>query len=378
MTHCIHAPLGEVSTRRPARRFRDALRPMSDPARVEALVLAELEATGKSKLGGRAKGSGGKSAHETNGVADGAIGSPRVPKPTGMYKVSRAVQRAAPSTMSTVSVDEDDADGLRRAAVHHWRARMMVKLSSLYSDAAWEAQEKPRKFFIKHRGFGPSHGKNDLPSHRRMFLRCALASAERASELAPTSAECVTLTASILNLANAEDGAGVADAALKRACAACRDAVQLHEWWSDDLQRGAFEVAILHSPGAAAAAAAAASDEQNLRNADEMSKNVADAPLGGCGSPAKRVESLKAMALYAARILAERRREWDDETQWVKESGDGLSGVENSLDTAEDTLAAVDLGADNEDDENTSDTGWNMWQSPSILDYSLAALHGHR
>ena len=128
---------------------------MSDPARVEALVLAELEATGKSKRGGRAKGSGGKSAHETNGVADGAIGSPRVPKPTGMYKVSRAVQRAAPSTMSTVSVDEDDADGLRRAAVHHWRARMMVKLSSLYSDAAWEAQEKPRKFFIKHRGVRP-------------------------------------------------------------------------------------------------------------------------------------------------------------------------------------------------------------------------------
>jgi len=84
------------------------------------------------------------------------------------------------------------------------------------------------------------------------------------------------------------------------------------------------------------------------------------------------------MALYAARILAERRRERDDETQWVKESGDGLSGVENSLDTAEDTLAAVDLGADNEDDEHTSDTGWNMWQSPSILDYRLAALHEHR
>lgn len=62
----------------------------------------------------------------------------------------------------------------------------------------------------------------------------------------------------------------------------------------------------------------------------------------------------------------------------MKESGEGLSGVENSLDTAEDTLAAVDLGADNEDDGNASDTGWNMWQSPSILDYSLAALHGHR
>ena len=68
-----------------------------------------------------------------------------VPKPSGTYEVSRAVQRAAPpaSTSAPSSLANDDAEGLRRAAVHHWRARMMVKLSSLYADAAWDAQEKP-------------------------------------------------------------------------------------------------------------------------------------------------------------------------------------------------------------------------------------------
>ena len=175
---------------------------MSDPARVEALVQAECAATGavarKSKRGGKS--------------TDNA----KVPKPSGTYEVSRAVQRAAPpaSTSAPPSLANDDAKGLRRGAVHHWRARMMVKLSSLYADAAWDAQEKPRKFFIKHRGFGPSHGRGDLPTHRRMFLRCALASAERASELAPSSFECATLRACILSLANAEAGDAATDAAL--------------------------------------------------------------------------------------------------------------------------------------------------------------------
>ena len=61
-----------------------------------------------------------------------------------------------------------------------------------------------------------------------MFLRCALASAERAAEMAPSSVECATLYASVLNLANVEDGKGATDAALAKACAACRDAIHLH------------------------------------------------------------------------------------------------------------------------------------------------------
>jgi hypothetical protein len=62
----------------------------------------------------------------------------------------------------------------------------------------------------------------------------------------------------------------------------------------------------------------------------------------------------------------------------VKESGEGVSGVENDLDAAEDLLAAITLrGADDAELAETSDAGWNILLSPSILDYSLAVLHGH-
>ena len=351
---------------------------MSDPARVEALVQAEIAATGKAKRcgGGRRQDSGANASDETGGGDGGGSGSPRVPKPSGMYKVSRAVQRASPCTTSTSFVDEDDADGLRRAAVHHWRARMMVKLSSLYSDAAWDAQEKPRKFFIKHRGFGASHGKCDLQSHRRMFLRCALASAERSAEMAPSSAECATLHASVLNLTNAEDGKGATDAALTKTCAACRDAIHLHRRWSADPLREGFEVSILHSPGAEKAAREA-SDTKGA-------SGVVDAPVGGSGSPASRVESLKQMALYAARLLKHRRGAWDVETNWVRETCGGEHGGENDAATevmeaaaAVAAVAAVHLDEVKQEDQEDAG-GWNMWQSASILDYSLAALRAQR
>ena len=39
---------------------------------------------------------------------------------------------------------------------------MMVKLSHLYAEQVWDRMPLPRKFFIKHRGFGPSHGRDDL------------------------------------------------------------------------------------------------------------------------------------------------------------------------------------------------------------------------
>ena len=74
---------------------------------------------------------------------------------------------------------------LRIAAVHHWRARMHVKLSHQYTSAVWDSMPLPRKFFTKHRGFGPTHTQSDLPLFRKMFLRCAFSSAERAVELAP-------------------------------------------------------------------------------------------------------------------------------------------------------------------------------------------------
>ena len=350
---------------------------MSDPARVEALVQAEIAATGKVARhgGGRRQAFGANASDETGGGDGGGSGSPRVPKPAGIYKVSRAVQRASPCTMSTSSVDDDDADGLRRAAVHFWRARMMVRLSSLYSDAAWDAQEKPRKFFIKHRGFGVSHGKRDLRTHRRMFLRCALASAERAAEMAPSSVECATLHASVLNLANVEDGKGATDAALAKACAACRDAIHLHRRWSVDPLREGYEVSILHSPGAEKAAREASDTKPPLP------PGVVDAPVSGSGSPASQVDSLKQMALRAARLLKRRRGAWDAETNWVRETCGGERGGENDAATEEmeavAAVAAVHLDEVKHEDQEDA-MGWNMWQSASILDYSLAALRAQR
>ena len=348
---------------------------MSDPARVEALVQAECAATGAVVRKSRRGGGGGGS---TNSNAT------KVPKPSGTYEVSRAVQRAAPpaSTSAPSSLaNDDDAEGLRRAAVHHWRARMMVKLSSLYADAAWDAQEKPRKFFIKHRGFGPTHGRGDLPHHRRMFLRCALASAERASELAPSSLECATLRACILSLANAEDGADAADAALSRACAACRHAIRLHERWAGDASRETFEVSVLHSPGGGSDAG------HGVGSGAPSSAHQAPPPAGASGSAARRIESLRSMATYAAHVLADRRGGWDFETSWVRETGD--EWIDEEAEKAAKRVAAVILddddddedGEDDEDDDEDDDDedaggGWDMWQSPSILDYSLAALRG--
>ena len=345
---------------------------MSDPARVEALVQAECAATGavarKSKRGGKS--------------TDNA----KVPKPSGTYEVSRAVQRAAPpaSTSAPSSLANDDAEGLRRAAVHHWRARMMVKLSSLYADAAWDAQEKPRKFFIKHRGFGPSHGRGDLPTHRRMFLRCALASAERASELAPSSFECATLRACILSLANAEAGDSATDAALSRACAACRHAVRLHERWAGDASRETFEVSVLHSPGGSDGLGLGGSGSDTLSNAERKKLQKETPPAGASGSTARRIESLRSMAVYAAHVLADRRGGWDFETSWVRETGD--EWIDEEAEKAAKRVAAVVLDDededegededDDEDDEEDAGGGWDMWQSPSILDYSLAALRG--
>ncbi len=331
---------------------------MSDPVKVEALVQAECVATGEVVRKSKRGGSSGKNKKV-------------IPKPSGTYDISRAVQRAtsAPSPLE----NDDGSEGLRCAAVHHWRARMMVKLSSLYSDAAWDAQEKPRKFFIKHRGFGPSHGRGDLPAHRRMFLRCAMASVERAYELAPSSSECATLRACILSLVNNEEGTAVKDAALSRACAACRHAVQLHERWTDEASRDDFEVDILHSPGAAAASAP--SDGGGINTA------VGSAPVGASGSRARRIESLRSMAVYAAHMLADRRGGWDFETYWVRDTGDvGLAGSSSGDEvdaTAAKVVAFVLESSEDEEDVDGEEGGeWDMWQSPSILDYSLAALRG--
>ena len=52
----------------------------------------------------------------------------------------------------------------------------------------WDGMRLPRKFFLKYRGFGPSHGRDDLAGFRALFLRAALASASRWVERLPKPA----------------------------------------------------------------------------------------------------------------------------------------------------------------------------------------------
>ena len=170
---------------------------------------------------------------------------PHRPRPRSRVAVVGAFSQAPSEARA-------ELESLRVAAVHHWRARMMVKLSHLYAEQVWDRMPLPRKFFIKHRGFGPSHGRDDLPSFRRLFLRCALASADRACELAPFSVECATLRACVLSLLTTVGGAERAtDSQLARACAACRTAVRLGD--ARGAATGHLETVVLHAPAAAAA-----------------------------------------------------------------------------------------------------------------------------
>ena len=93
------------------------------------------------------------------------------------------------------------------------------------------------------------------------------------------------------------------------------------------------------------------------------------------------------MAVYAAHVLADRRGGWDFETSWVRETGD--EWIDEEAEKAAKRVAAVILDDDDDDEDGEDDDdndeddddedaggGWDMWQSPSILDYSLAALRG--
>ena len=72
-------------------------------------------------------------------------------------------------------------------AVHHFRARMHFQMAQQYREVVWDSMKLPRKFFIKWRGFGPTHGRDDLPAFREPFLRASLACASRFSSLRPPS-----------------------------------------------------------------------------------------------------------------------------------------------------------------------------------------------
>ena len=381
---------------------------MSDPARVEALVRAECVATGESSPRPR-RGAGGGGGRGASGSVPGddAAGSSRGKRnrPAGTYAVSRAVQRAAtkrprpglapapapdPASLyvgafsQAPSEARAELESLRVAAVHHWRARMMVKLSHLYAEQVWDSMPLPRKFFIKHRGFGPSHGRDDLPSFRRLFLRCALASAERACEIAPFSVECATLRACVLSLLTTVGGAERAtESQLARACAACRTAVRLGD--ARGAAAGHLETVVLHALGGDGDA-----DGDGDGDGDGDDADGVDPEYGR-----RRGASLRSMAAFAAHALAERRGGWDHETAWARElewgDGDdaervGAASEAPLADGVRDVargLAAVDVANEtNEDEDEDEDEGedaaavWNMWESRSVLDYSVGFLRG--
>lgn len=362
---------------------------MSDPTRVEALVLAECVADrGDRSPRDRSRGGGG----------DGG----RRARPAGTYAVSRAVQRATPSNLTAVSSASSSASAsassaslrasVSLAAVHHWRARMMVKLSRLYADRAWDALPLPRKFFIKHRGFGPSHGRADLPSFRAMFLRCALASAERAAELAPASVECATLRACVLVLVVAEttDPRRATDAHLARACAGCRHAIRVAE--RADPAAVAAERACLilgreaprDRPGPVRGSPEISGDVDDANDAD------ADLDAFFLVSGERRARSLRSMGAFAAHALAERRGGWDHETSWAREldledereaetgRAEAKEGRAREGNAEEGKAFFRDGGGGDErgggDDRGGDAAAWDMWRSPGILESSVDAL----
>ena len=378
---------------------------------------AECVATGESSPRPR-RGAGGGGGRGASGSVPGddAAGSSRGKRtrPAGTYAVSRAVQRAAakrsrpapapapapdPASLyvgafsQAPSEARAELESLRVAAVHHWRARMMVKLSHLYAEQVWDRMPLPRKFFIKHRGFGPSHGRDDLPSFRRLFLRCALASADRACELAPFSVECATLRACVLSLLTTVGGAERAtDSQLARACAACRTAVRLGD--ARGAATGHLETVVLHALGG---------DGDGDGDGDGVPGDIPgdvpgdDADVVDEEYGRRRGASLRSMAAFAAHALAERRGGWDHETAWARElewgdGGDDDAGEDRvgaaietpTVDGVRDVargIAAVDVANETKEDEGEAEdevaaAEWNMWESRSVLDYSVGFLRG--
>lgn len=139
---------------------------------------------------------------------------------SGAGELARRVQRALPPAACDGS---ERARLLRLAAVHHARARSLLALADQYTESVWDGLPRPRRFFCLHRGFGPADDRRALPAYRALFLRVALAAAERACELAgAASLECCTLRVCVLWALTAHkerDGAGWC-VQLLRACQA--------------------------------------------------------------------------------------------------------------------------------------------------------------
>ena len=250
-------------------------------------------------------------------------------RPLDIQKIARRIQRTNRTLhddiLATISGPQEEK--LALAAVHLWRAKMHVRLSHLYTEKSWDSKKLPRKFFLKYRGFGPSHQRSDLVEFRKLYLRCALSNAERATDLAPFSFECVMLKSCILCLL-VGFGGYMSDSYCEKALSTCRRAMTLHRMpeFPDDRERH-----ILYS-------------SSHSGEAEQMTNSSrSDA----------RMTSLWNMAIFAAHTVAKKRGSWDHDTIWADRQNVSCVGS-GSRATATDERP---LNSVNELVE------WNMWES---------------
>ena len=236
--------------------------------------------------------------------------------------IARRVQRSSRKLSDDVAatVSNEVEEKLVLAAVHHWRAKMHVRISQLYSEKAWDEKRFPRKFFIKYRGFGPSHQRSDLSEFRKLYLRCALSNAERAVELAPFSYECTMLKSCVLCLLIGFGGY-VCDTYCESALASCRKAMSLHRMpqIADDRER-----AILYNSVQ-----------------DRVSSHSSDS-----GRSDARMTSLWNMAMFSATLVAKKRGRWDSDTVWADRKTSSFGEPPNNDDLSNSLEELV---------------AWNMW-----------------
>ena len=182
------------------------------------------------------------------------------------------------------------------------------------------------------------------------------------------------------------------DSQLARACAACRTAVRLGD--ARGAATGHLETVVLHALGG---------DGDGDGDGDGVPGDIPgdvpgdDADVVDEEYGRRRGASLRSMAAFAAHALAERRGGWDHETAWARElewgdGGDDDAGEDRvgaaietpTVDGVRDVargIAAVNVANETKEDEGEAEdevaaAEWNMWESRSVLDYSVGFLRG--
>jgi len=258
-------------------------------------------------------------------------------------RIQRTNQTLHDDILQTISGPLEEK--LALAAVHLWRARMHVRLSQLYTEKSWDSRKLPRKFFLKYRGFGPTHQRSDLVEFRKLYLRCALPNADRATDLAPFSFECVMLKSCILCLL-VGFGGYMSDCYCEKALAACRRAMTLHRMPEFPNDR---EQLILYNCSAQAGVEKSVLGEGLQTRTSSQSE--------------ARMSSLWNMAIFAAHTVAKMRGGWDEDTIWADRQGLGATAETSTMCDSVRQKSLVEL------------VEWNMWESNWIGVNDDGSLH---